>query len=234
MTVTYDALLNPLNPAKLETLKRVYSVVGSMPVVILGAFARDLVFDHIHGIEAPRATMDIDTCVQMASWDDFNAACEKLKALGFKNEDAEHPEKFFDTNGQEVDLLPFGSLSEDGKTITWPQDDNPWTITGIQEAYEHATIIRMDGLDLRVIPPCAMIYLKMFSTYDRPDDRRKKDTGDIQFVLKHYLEVVGRERLRAGGSDDDVMPLVGGDLHKAAAPCRWARHRKDPVRGFGE
>ena len=33
-----------------------------MPVVLLGAFARDLIFDHIHGIEdIPRATMDIDT-----------------------------------------------------------------------------------------------------------------------------------------------------------------------------
>jgi len=217
MSVTCDELLKPINPAKVETLKRLYSVVGSMPVVLLGAFARDLIFDHIHGIEAPRGTMDIDTCVQMASWDDFNATCEKLKAIGFREDGPDHPEKMYDTNGQEVDLLPFGNLSKDGKTITWPTDDSPWTITGIQEAHEHAVVINVEGLDLRVISPCAMIYLKMFSIHDRPDARRKKDTGDIQFVLKHYLDVTGRERLQSGGSDSDVMGLVQGDLETAVA-----------------
>lgn len=217
MTVIYDALSNPINQGKTETLKRVYSVVGAKPVVLLGAFARDLIFDHVHGIEVPRATMDIDTCVQMTSWEDFRAACEELKAIGFKNEEEEHPEKFFDTNGQEVDLLPFGSLSKDGKTIVWPQDESPWSICGIQEAYEHANLIKVGELELRVVPPCAMVYLKIFSIYDRPDDRRKKDTGDIQFVLENYLAVAGRERLRSDGSDGDVMGLVAGNLEKAAA-----------------
>lgn len=217
MTVIYETLLNPLNPTKTETLKRLYSVVGSMPVVLLGAFARDLLFYHIHGIEVPRATMDIDTCVQMASWDDFNVACDKLKALGFVSEEEEHPERLDDTNGQMIDLLPFGSLSEDGKTIIWPQDSSPWNISGIQEAYDHALFVKVDELELRIIPPSAMVYLKMFSTYDRPEDRRKKDTADIQFILGNYLDVTGRERLRSGGSDADVMELEQGDLEKASA-----------------
>ena len=217
MTATYDKLLNPLNSAKADTLRRLYSVIGSMPVILLGAFARDLLFYHIHGIEVPSATKDIDTCVQMASWDDFDTACNQLKALGFTNEDPDHPEKFIDTNGQEVDLLPFGSLSEDGKTITWPTDESPWTILGIQEAYDHALLVQLDDLQLRVIPPCAMIYLKMFSTYDRPEDRRKKDTADIQFVLENYLDATGRERLRSGGIDADVMEQENGDLQRATA-----------------
>ena len=217
MNVIYDPLLNPLNPAKAETLKRLFSVVGSMPVVLLGAFARDLLFYHAHGIEVPSATMDIDTCVQMASWEDFRSACNTLKELGFENEEAEHPEKFVDINGQMIDLLPFGELSENGKTIVWPQDDSLWSICGIQEAYEHADIVKVDTLELRVIPPCALIYLKMFSIYDRPDDRKKKDTVDIHFVLENYLDVTGRERLRSDGSDRDVMTLEGGSMEKAAA-----------------
>jgi predicted nucleotidyltransferase len=218
MTVIYDQLLTPLNPAKADTLKRLYSVIGSMPMILLGAFARDLIFDHIYGIEdIPRATMDIDTCVQMASWDDFNAACDSLKALGFINEEEDHPEKFTDTNGQEVDLLPFGGLSADGKTITWPTDESPWTISGIQEAHDHAFIIKLDGIDLRVIPPCAMIYLKMFSTKDRPDVRKRKDSADIHYVLKHYLAVTEVDRIRSHGSDGDLMGKVGGNLQHATA-----------------
>jgi len=217
MTVTYEKLLKPIHPAKVETLGRIDSIIGSMPMVLLGAFARDLIFDHVHGIEPPRSTMDMDTCVQMATWDDFNAVCEKLKNIGFREDGPDHPEKMIDLNGQEVDLLPFGSLSEDGKTIAWPTDNSLWTITGIQEAYEHAVVIKVQGLALRVIPPCAMIYLKMFSVHDRPCVRRKKDTADIQFVLKYYLDVVGRERLRSDGRDRDVMALVQGDLELAVA-----------------
>ena len=41
----------------------------------------------------------------------------------FHNKSLDHPEKFTDTTRQEVDMLPFGSLSEDGKTITWPADN---------------------------------------------------------------------------------------------------------------
>lgn len=62
-----------------------------------------------------------------------------------------------------------------------------------------------------------MIYLKIFSTYDRPEDRRKKDTADIQFVLEHYLDATGRERLRSDGNDGDVMEQEHGDLQRATA-----------------
>lgn len=217
MMSTCTKFLNPIDPAKVVTLKRLYSVVDSMSGVLLGAFARDLIFYHIHGIEVPRATKDIDICVQVATWSDFNSACQQLKKLGFENNKTEHPEKFFDTNGQEVDVLPFGNLSEDGRMIVWPQDSSSWTITGIQEAYEHALGVCLEGLDIHVAPPCAMIYLKMFSIHDRPDDRCKKDTGDIQFILENYLNVTGRERLRSGGRDGDVMELVQGDLELAVA-----------------
>ncbi|MBT3293769.1 MAG: hypothetical protein HN919_01785 [Verrucomicrobia bacterium] len=218
MTAIYNQLSRPLDPAKAETLQRLYSVIGSMPVILLGAFARDLIFSHIHGIEdVPRATMDIDTCVQMASWDDFNATCDNLIALGFDNEEKEHPEKFTDTNGQEVDLLPFGGLSEDGKTVIWPTDNSPWTISGIQEAHDHAILVKLDGMELRVVPPCAMIYLKMFATRDRPGVRKKKDSADIHYVLKHYLTVTGANRIRSEGSDGDLMEKVGGHLQHATA-----------------
>lgn len=102
-------------------------------------------------------------------------------------------------------------------SITWPTDDSPWTILGIQEAYDHAWQVRIDEMNLRVIPPCGMIYLKMLSIYDRPDARRKKDTQDINYVLKHYRNVTERDRLRSSGSDSDLMEKCGGDLELATA-----------------
>ncbi len=217
MTHIYDELLKPIDPIKVETLQRLYSGIGSIPIVLLGAFARDLLFHHIHGIEIPRATMDIDISVQMATWNNFRTACAELKRLGFNNDNPDHPEKFTDTNGQEVDMLPFGSLSKDGKTIIWEADDSRWTISGIQEAYDHAWIVKLENIELHVTPPCALIYLKIFSTHDRPGDRKKKDAVDIHFVLTHYLKVADEKRLRSGGIDDDIMGIENGDLVRATA-----------------
>lgn len=62
-----------------------------------------------------------------------------------------------------------------------------------------------------------MIYLKMFSTKDRPDVRKQKDSADIHYVLKHYLRVTGADRIRSDGSDDDLMEKVGGNLQHATA-----------------
>ncbi len=217
MKNTFSTLLKPLNPAKVETLQRLYTATETIPVVLLGAFARDLLFYHLHGVEVPRATKDIDTSVQMSSWENFDAVCRKLLELGFRNKSPLHPEKFTDTNGQEVDMLPFGSLSEDGKTITWPADNSPWTISGIQEAYDHALLFRQVAFEFRIIPPAAMIYLKIFSTCDRPRDRKKKDSADINFVLTNYLTATGKGRLKSSGSDGDIMEKVKGDLERAAA-----------------
>jgi predicted nucleotidyltransferase len=217
MKNTFSTLLKPLNPDKVETLQRLYTATETIPVVLLGAFARDLLFYHLHGVEVPRATKDIDTSVQMSSWENFNAICRKLLELGFHNKKPNHPEKFTDTNGQEVDMLPFGSLSEDGKTITWPADNSPWTISGIQEAYDHALLFRQAAFEFRIIPPAAMIYLKIFSTCDRPRDRKKKDSADINFVLNNYLTATGKGRLKSSGSDGDIMEKVKGDLERAAA-----------------
>lgn len=186
-------------------------------MVLVGAFARDLIYCHGHGIEAPKATFDIDISIGVASWDEYQHACDALIELKFANADSGHPEKFTDLNGQEVDLLPFGGLSPDGKTIRWPGDGSQWTISGIQEACEKAWLFQVDACELRVAPPCALMYLKLFAAHDRPEDRKNKDAQDVHFLLKHYVDVTGKGRLRMGGSDADAMSKVDGDLWRAAA-----------------
>jgi hypothetical protein len=51
MTAIYEKLLNPLSAAKTETLRRLYSVVGSMPVVLLGRLDLALIGDFPHAVE---------------------------------------------------------------------------------------------------------------------------------------------------------------------------------------
>ena len=217
MMTIYEKLLNPLEPKKAAALRRIHAAIGDRPSVLVGAFARDLIFFHLHGINVPKSTLDIDISVGMSSWDDFRLAGDRLKNMGFRNAVAAHAEKFTDENEQEVDLLPFGGLSENGRTVVWPSDQSPWTITGIQEAFDHAWILRLEGSDFRVIPACALIYLKLFACHDRPVDRTGKDTADIYFVLSKYLDIGHSGRLRTGGRDADIMAKESGDLLRAAA-----------------
>lgn len=186
-------------------------------MVLVGAFARDLIYCHAHGIAAPKATFDIDISIGAASWEEYQRAGRALIEMEFVNADPGHPEKFTDLNGQEVDLLPFGGLSPDGKTIRWPVDGSQWTISGLHEACEKAWRFHAGADEFRVAPPCALIYLKLFAVHDRPEDRRNKDAQDIHFLLKHYADVTGRDRLRTGGGDADVMSKTNGDLSRAAA-----------------
>lgn len=217
MPTIFAARSNPLDPAKAETLQRLCAVMDGRPMVLVGAFARDLIYTREFGIEAPKATFDIDISIGVASWDEYQRASDALIKLTFENKIPAHPEKFTDLNGQEVDLLPFGRLSPDGKRIHWPGDGSQWTISGIQEAYEEAWRFHGDAYELRVAPPSALIYLKLFAVHDRPNDRKNKDSQDIHFLLKHYVDVTGKNRLLSGGSDADVMPKTGGDLSRAAA-----------------
>jgi len=217
MTTISAAPSNPLDPAKAETLQRLCSAMDGIPMVLIGAFARDLIYGHAHGMALPKATFDIDISIGVASWTEYQQACDALTKRKFETEDPDHPEKFIDANGQEVDLLPFGGLAEDGKTIYWPVDGSPWTISGIQEACDHAWRFLGGDYELQVAPPCALIYLKLFAAYDRPNERKNKDTLDIHFLLKHYGDVTGKVRLLSDGSDADVMPKTGGDLLHAAA-----------------
>ena len=190
----------------------------NVKALLVGAFARDMLFYHCHGIPAPRATMDIDVSVQVASWEEFGRVSNALKRSGFTSHQAEgHPEKLQDPAGQEVDVLSFGGIAADGKTLVWP-DGSPWSVLGLREASGSALLLPLGpATSLRFANAASMVYLKAIAVYDRPEDRRAKDVADIAFVLEHYLDVGHRPRLATGGSDHDTLAEADGDLDLATA-----------------
>jgi predicted nucleotidyltransferase len=52
--------------------------------------------------------------------------------------------------------------------------------------------------------------------YERLEDRRRKDSADIGFILDHYIDAGNGPRL-AEGADSDIMDRVQGDLQAAAS-----------------
>jgi predicted nucleotidyltransferase len=186
--------------------------------MLVGAFARDVWFWHLHGIETERATEDIDISMEFPDWKGFDAFAEVLRAGGFIQPIAGHPEKFIipDTK-QKLDLLPFGALSKDGRSIVWPADQSRWSILGFEESYQGAALLNVTSeLAVRIAALPAMVILKAVAFYERLEDRRRKDGGDISFTLAHYLDVGNKARL-LDGTDADIMDEVGGDIQLAGA-----------------
>ncbi|MBL7076713.1 MAG: nucleotidyl transferase AbiEii/AbiGii toxin family protein [Kiritimatiellae bacterium] len=223
MTDTCIALLNPIEPERKSTLCRVAEVASGSgtPLLLCGAFARDVLFWNMHGIETRRETLDIDISVQITSWEAYERFGRRLLEQGFKNPYEHHPEKFRDEQtGHELDLLPFGELAEDGKTLIWPTDNSPWSVVGFQDAFENALYLGLqDGVReyrIRLVSIPALVMLKIVAAHDRPKDRYKKDSTDIGFVIEKYTQAGNKDRLKTP-PHGEIMRLTNGDLDMAAA-----------------
>ena len=212
----------PIEPAKAKVLDRVNDALRGWadPPMLVGAFARDLWFWHVHGIETERATEDIDISMALSNWSGFNQATATLVRAGFSQPVPGHPEKLRDTvSGQKIDILPFGAISTDGKSIIWPSDQSRWSIVGFDDCYRSAAILDPEHIPdnrLRVVTLPGLVVLKLVSFYERPSDRRRKDGADIAFTLAHYLHCGIKERLMKDAYTT-ILDKVGGDIMRASA-----------------
>lgn len=223
MSNTCAKLLNPVDRDAERTLAKVAGLAAErgLPILLVGAFARDLHFWHMHGIEPGRATADMDITIQMADWSSYDDFGQVLREAGFSNPNRAHREKFRDAEtGREVDLLPFGEISPDGQNITWPEDNSSWSVVGIAEALVHAECLRIQmGADTHGIPFVSLpglVMLKVVAISDRPEDRYKRDGSDIGLVIEHYLAMGNRDRLLAR-PHDKLLRHAQGDLDLATA-----------------
>jgi predicted nucleotidyltransferase len=72
--------MKPIDPMRAAVLALCQSAAATLDLtpVLIGAFARDIWLEHIHGIETGRATRDVDLTVLVESWEAF---AELKKAL---------------------------------------------------------------------------------------------------------------------------------------------------------
>ena len=207
----------PIDLSKTVLLRKVWSVLGnpeSAPMLV-GAFARDIWFWHLNEKDTIRRTEDIDISMAFQTWDHFREGSKALQNSGFTVPDPNCPEKLIEPEtGLKLDLIPFGGLSEDGKTIVWYGDRRRWGIIGFEDSYNSAVFLPVGGHDeaIRVATLPAIVTLKMMSFYERPDERMKKDGADIGFIATEYLSVSPNTTRLMQGPDADLMDLVGGDI----------------------
>jgi len=178
----------------LAELARVVQDLG-VNIVLVGALAREIVFDLPSAGHALRLTRDVDAGVQVQDWNAYEQVVAALVEQGNFVRIAEHRLRYLD--GTEVDLLPFGGVADESGNITWLESGRVMSVGGFLAAAENSRIEDLDGVRFRVVTLPGLVALKLFALGDR---RAAKDLQDLLLVLE-------------GASDE-----LGGRIYEELAP----------------
>lgn len=222
--ISYN-LSGRIDPVLVDVLRLVHQEAASrgMLFFVVGATARDIVLNHCHAIRSYRQTRDLDIGVEVAGWNEFQQLFEALIATGRFSADREPYRLMY--GRFPVDIVPYGGVSPDNQTISWPPDHQVvMSIMGFQEAYDYGITVRLSDdpvLDVKVPTIPGMAMMKLISWNDRYP-ARPKDAEDLLFLMEHYAEAGNLDRLyedevellQAEGFDQTLagIRLLGRDL----------------------
>jgi len=220
MTPTSVTLQHPLDEQTASLLLRLAVTANKQGIdmLLVGAFAREVLFYHVHGIETSISTMDTDISVHVADWASFHRLRTALDLENFEIKE-DIVEKIVDkASGKEVDLIPFGPVAGAEALLKWPDDGPTWNVLGFDEALEYATGIPLQTAEgetalVPMVTISSLVMLKIISFFDRPTVRGK-DVRDIGFVIRHYLDAGNRARLLL---QPDLVTLAAQKPDEAAA-----------------
>jgi predicted nucleotidyltransferase len=148
-----------------------------IPMMVVGAAARDLLIRHVVGSAPQRATADVDIAIAVSSWPDVDRLTGTLQETG-----AVHR---FLVRGVEVDVIPFGGIESAQRTITW-SNEYRMNVFGFREALAAAVEVRLPGGPVVAVASLpAQSLLKLFAWRDRRYDTRR-DAVDLKTIIDAY------------------------------------------------
>ena len=188
--------IDPVSLALYETLGDVAASVG-VSFFVVGATARDMIFELGHGLRSKRATKDVDLGVHVGSWDGFKKLKESLLKSGHFKETKE-VQRLLYRGELLVDILPFGEIADAQSEIRWPPDEDiVMSVAGFEDAYRSAQNVRVRAnptLDILIASPAGLTIMKLMAWADRPQERNR-DAGDLAHILEKYLDIGNYEQL---------------------------------------
>jgi len=185
--------------------------------LVVGATARDLVFEHLFRIGVERATRDLDITIQVETWAVYEQFIEALKDEGFDRHNRVTHRLYFGQTDDSlpIDIVPFGDLSNEQGDIAIPPDEFEMSVLGFAEAYQHVLNIELDAnLVVPIASPEGLVLLKLISWIDRGIVRREKDATDLWFLIQNYQRLPW---VREPIYDTPHMEKHDFDIEKASA-----------------
>jgi predicted nucleotidyltransferase len=228
----------PLSQHELECIGAISRLAEDMgiPILVVGASARELAFNSPFNIAPHRSTKDWDFGIRVESWDVYTRFRDALLKMGSFHLDPVRENRLVYTTGMMVDLIPFGGLEVNGH-IEWPQSKSEMNVIGFSDAYDHCMEVQLsDNLRIRVALPPVLAALKFLTFADRKD-RTDRDIHDLWNFISNYRYAIQETRLwnepfvSARGDDFDWSCagafLLGYDV--ASACCLETVERLTPI-----
>ena len=150
-----------------------------MPLMVVGATARDILSASIVGSLPTRATTDIDVAVAVPSWVAFDALTSRLDRVG-------RSRHRYRVSGVDVDVLPFGDVETSERLLDWG-DGARMNARGLSEAFAASECVRLPGGAEVAVPTVAgLAVLKLSAWSDRRLETRR-DAVDLQTITGWYM-----------------------------------------------
>lgn len=188
---------------------------------VVGATARDLIFEYVYDAKIYRATEDIDFGVAVRSWKEYELLKKALIETKKFRDDAKNEQRIRwigDNSEMKVDLVPFGGLeSPPGQIAFPPENDFVMSTVGLKEAFENSLLLEAgENLIVRIASLAGLVLLKFVAFNDRPHIRRR-DVQDIFFIAQNYLDAGNEDRLYDAAADADLLDDENFDYQSSGA-----------------
>ena len=194
---------SPIDLVTLKVIKEVHkaSVHFGFPVLLVGATARIILLENVHGLDSGRATADVDFAFALDHWDQFNALKAYLVKHSHCKADTHISQRLYMkmpgvVNDYKVDLIPFGGVEHEPNSIAWPPDKHfVMNVAGYQDALVSSIPVEVeDGVVINVASIPGIAILKLFAWADRGRED-PKDAIDLATLLRMYYEAGNAERI---------------------------------------
>lgn len=224
----------PEHPVDALTLAIVRAVAGAAdhceaPFMIVGAAARDIILENVHGIAPRRATRDVDFAFALESWVEFDRLKTRLCETGTFEADPDTQHRLFfgpgaggsdgkRPGGFAVDIVPFGTIAGADNTLAWPPGlDLLMNLAGDAEAMESACSVQLaPDLTIRVASLPGLALMKLFAWSDR-GAANSHDAEDLLQLLQNYERAGNADRIY----DDECAEILEEVEHDPTRTGAW-------------
>lgn len=198
MSVKLLDISNKIGSSALEILKLINEAASALQIdfFVIGATARDIIFNLLHNIAIYRATSDVDISVQLKNWGDFEKLTTALIAKGFSVSNIVH--KFQYKSIPSIDILPFGKVSTPESSIIWPdKQSKEMNVLGFEECFLDSESVKISSnpeLIIKLASVRGLVLMKLIAWKDG-FPKRSRDAIDIYYIIRNYIEAGNIERL---------------------------------------
>lgn len=185
-------LTKPLEDDVRATLADIAQCTADLGIAccLIGAQARIIWLENIHGASTTRATEDTDFAVNIDTWTRFDELVQALVGNKGWRKDTKQAQRLYSAKDRMVDIIPCGDVSEDG-AIHWPPDrSHRMDVRGFELAVAQGVeLVVDDDLRISIAPLPVLALLKILAWWDRT---LAKDAQDLVTMCRSFIDTVGQ------------------------------------------